>query len=413
MKGITRAASTLGAAVFALGLAGSGCIERGYPLGSGGNVDIRIDGSAQLFAADAVDENGVGLFPRQTPFQTSVKMTLTEGSQAANGGFVDVHVEPETALDLATDPNDDPKAPTCKAKDGKFRCTATEEGIATFQLTATGNWSGEATIVVTWADQRKEVPIDVLPAGLPPSAKDFELVASGLTNSDRILPTFSALACTTIDTLPSDLGSKWRPGNIRVREAFVRASAPLGQPGIVENAPVIVQSKNPEAALSLDPACGDADRTTRLRVLLGATGESAPFYLCFSDIGGTIDLEVTSGSETVTPNPTVEVEPEPRVLRVAAIAPTAFVGESGSLFEVAAFNTDLQRIAMDVDLESSAPDVLKLVTASETLAGEGADPTEVLVTPLAGGKASLHVRPRLFKQPDCASIEITVSEAAP
>lgn len=414
MRGTSRAASTLGpAAFFVLALVAGGCIERGYPLGSGGNVDIRLDTAGALFAADAVDENGKGLEPRQKPYQTGVKMTMTEGSQAASGGFVDVHVEPEKALVLAADPDEGSKDPTCKEKDGKFRCTATAEGIARFTLTAEADWSGEATIVVTWADQRKEVPIDVLPAGLPSSATDFELVASGLTNSDRVLPTYTALACTTIDSLPSDLGSKWRPGNIRSREAFVRASAPTTQPGIVMNAPVIVQSKSPEAALALSPKCEDVDRATRLRVLLDSNGESPPFYLCFSDIGGDAEFEVTSGSLSVTPNPTLHIEAEPRVLRVAAIAPSVAIGEVGSLFEVTAFNTDLQRIAMDIDLESSDPEVLKLVAASATLAAEGADPTEIIVSPLTLGKAALHVRPRLFKQPDCASIDITVTEPAP
>jgi hypothetical protein len=376
-------------------------------------VELRVDTASDLFAADVIDENGKGVEPRQLPFQTGVQLTMTEGSQAASGAFVDVTVEPAKALLLAPDDGEDSKDRTCKLKDGKFRCTATAEGIARFVLTAEGDWSGTATLLVTWADQRKEVPIDVLPAGLPSNAKDFQLVASGLANSDRILPTYTALSCTTIDSLPTDLGSKWRPGKIRSREAFVRASAPSNQPGIVENAPVIVQSLSAEAGLSLDEACGDADRSTRLRLLLGDTGESPKFYLCFSDIGGPAEFEITSGSLSIAPNPTLQVEAEPRVLRVAAIAPSIPAGLPGALFEVSAFNTDLQRIAMEVDLESSDPEVLQLVTASATLAAEGADPSTVLVSPLIPGKAALHVRPRLFKQPDCASIDITVTEAAP
>ncbi len=413
MSGRRWAATAIAAAAFPLVCLASGCIERGYPLGSGGNVELRVDTGSDLFAADVVDEDGKGVEPRQLPFETGVQLTLTEGSQAANGAFVDVLVEPAKALTLAPDEGEDSKERTCKLRDGKFRCTATAEGIARFRLTADSDWSGTATVIVTWADQRKEVPIDVLPAGLPTTARDFQLVASGLANSDRILPTYSALACTTIDSLPTDLGSKWRPGKVRSREAFVRASAPATQPGIVENAPVIVQSLGAEAALSLDPVCGDADRVTRLRVLLGPTGESPKFYLCFSDIGGQVEFEVTSGALSIAPNPALQVEAEPRVLRVAAIAPSIEQFQSAALFEVTAFNTDLQRIAMDVDLESSDPEVLQLVTASATLAAEGSDPTSVLVSPLTPGKAALHVRPRLFKQPDCASIDITVNEAAP
>ncbi len=410
MSGPGWAATALGAAAVPLVCLASGCLERGYPLGSGGNVELRVDTASDLFAADVVDKNGKGVEPRQIPFQTGVQLTMTEGSQAANGAYVDITVEPAKALALAPDDGEDSKVRTCNLKDGKFRCTATAEGIARFVLTAQGDWSGTATVLVTWADQRKEVPIDVLPAGLPTNAKDFQLVTSGLANSDRILPTYSALSCSTIDALPSDLGSKWRPGKIRSREAFVRASAPLTQPGIVENAPVIVQSLSAEAGLSLDPACGEADRVTRLRLLLGDTGESPKFYLCFSDIGGPAEFEITSGSISIAPNPTLQVEPEPRVLRVAAIAPSVVVGDASALFEVSAFNTDLQRIAMEVDLESSDPEVLQLVTASATLAEEGADPTSVIVFPLVSGTAALHVRPRLFKQPDCASIDITVTD---
>lgn len=396
------------AAAFPLVCLASGCIERGYPLGSSGNVEVRVDTASDLFAADEVDASGKGVEPRQLPFETGVELTLTEGSQAANGAFVDVSVEPAEALTLTPDEGEDSKDRTCVRKDGKFRCTATTQGIARFIATATGDWSGSATILVTWADQRKEVPIDVQPAGLPTSAKDFQLVASGLANSDRVLPTYSALACTTIDSLPSDLGSKWRAGKIRSREAFVRASAPATSPGIVENAPVLIQTLSAEAALSFDAACSDEARTTRLRVLLGPTGESPKFYLCFSDIGGEVEFEVTSGALSIAPNPALNVSPEPRVLRVAAIAPSAVEGESTALFEVSAFNTDLQRISMEVDLTSSDPSVIQLAAASATLAGEGADPTQIIVSPLAPGKASLHVRPRLFKEPDCASVDVSV-----
>jgi len=66
---------------------------------------------------------------------------------------------------------------------------------------------------------------------------------------------------------------------------------------------------------------------------------------------------------------------------------------------------------MPVDLETSDPAILQLSTASVTLSPEGADPTGILVSPIAAGSASLHVRPRLFKQPDCASLPITVTEA--
>ncbi|MEZ4301843.1 MAG: hypothetical protein R3B70_43310, partial [Polyangiaceae bacterium] len=230
MTGPTRASALAGVAVAAaaagLAVSAAGCIERGYPLGSNGNVDVRLDTAGALFAADTLGADGKGQEPRQRPFQTGVTLTLVEGNEAANGGFVDVRVEPAEALSLMADPNEDSDSPTCREKDGKFRCTATPEGIARFLLTSEGTWSGEANLVVSWADQRKEESVQVLPAGLPPAATNFELIATGLSDTERVLPTFSALACTTIDSLPGDLGSKWRPGAIRQREAFVRATAP-------------------------------------------------------------------------------------------------------------------------------------------------------------------------------------------
>jgi hypothetical protein len=402
---------TLAGAAVVLAVISAGCIDRGYPLGSSGGVEVRLDTSSAIFAADVVDANGVGVLPRQTPYQTGVTLTLTDGNQAANGAYVDVRVEPAEALAIAPDEKENAATRTCKAKDGKFRCVASPEGIARFVLTAVADWSGEAKLVVTWADQHKDVLIDVLPAGLPASAKDFQIVATGLADSNRVLPTYSALACTTIDSLPSDLGSKWRPGNVRSRQAFVRASAPADQPGIVANAPVVIESLDSEAALSLDAACDDKSRVTRLRVLLGDTGESPPFFLCFSDIGGKAEYAVSSGALSIAPNPSLLVDAEPRVLRVAALSETVAPGDTGPLFELSAFNTDLQRIAMPVDLASSDPSVLKLPAASLTLSPEGSDPTSVIVTPASPGSAVLHVRPRLFKNPDCASVPITVTAA--
>lgn len=389
----------------------SGCIERGYPLGSNGGVELRTDTAGALFAADVLDAEGKGAEPRQKPFMTGVTLTLTEGSEAANGGFVDVRVEPPEALALSTDADEDSAEPTCVTKDGKFLCTATAEGIARFVLTSTGTWSGDANLVVTWSDQRKEQTVEVLPAGLPPTATNFEMIASDLADTAHILPTYTALSCTNIDVEPGDLGSKWRDGNIRAREAFVRATAPATAPGVVASAPVIIESLSSEAALSLSAACADADRAPRLRVLLDDTGQSPPFFVCFSDLGGPVQLSVTSGLLSVTPPPSFDVEPEPRVLRVAALAEEVVLDESVELFEVTAFNTDLERIAMDVDLLTSDASVMKLLQASDTLSGEGVQPTRLVVTPVGLGTAVLHVRPRLFAEPDCTSIPINVIAA--
>ncbi len=115
-----------------------------------------------------------------------------------------------------------------------------------------------------------------------------------------MLATYVPLRCT-IGPLPDDLGATWRPGAIRAREARVRASPPLNAPGVVEHAPVIIESLHSEAALSLTPDC--RERTSRLRVLLGATGESPPLILCFSDLGGEVKIAVSSGQKALDPIP--------------------------------------------------------------------------------------------------------------
>ena len=75
-------------------------------------------------------------------------------------------------------------------------------------------------------------------------------------------------------------------------------------------APVTIESLHSECELSLDPACKAIDRQTRLRVLLDKGGESPPFYLCFSDLGGNVELSVTSGQKAVEPNRQIQVDPE-------------------------------------------------------------------------------------------------------
>src|SRR6185369_11158294 len=96
---------------------------------------------------------------------------------------------------------------------------------------------------------------------------------------------------------------------IRARETFVRATPPSNAPLVVENAPVIIESLDSEGALSLTEDCGD--RLTRLRVTLDATGQSSPFFLCFSDVGGDIAFAISSGDKMVEPNPKVVVDSEP------------------------------------------------------------------------------------------------------
>jgi hypothetical protein len=100
----------------------------------------------------------------------------------------------------------------------------------------------------------------------------------------RIPARFTALACT-LEPVPEKAFDAWPAGRIRVREAEVRASPPAAAPGVVEHAPVIVQTLHPEAFVTLDPECRPP-HAGRLRVQLDAVGVSPRFYLCFSDLGG-------------------------------------------------------------------------------------------------------------------------------
>lgn len=403
----------LGRSVGALALAGllaafPSCIKRGYPLGRSGAVEVRADVATALFAADTLDEKGKPTGPRQSPFETGVTLFMTEAGQAAYGAFVTVRVEPAQALALASDPLEDAEKPTCTVVDGAFRCMASEQGLARFKVTSESNWSGEAKLIVSWADQSEKVPITILPAGLPAEATNFSMIVGGLDEVDHILATYETLQCS-IGPVPDNLGSKWREGKIRARQANVRATPPPGLPGVVANAPVIIESLSSEAAISLSDDC--VDRTSRVRVLLDATGQSPPFFLCFSDVGGAIRFGVSSGQKVIDPNKEVIVDPEPRLLRVRSLVSQLLVGSPFSLFEVSAYNADRVRISMPVDVKVDDDQVLAIDVASLTLAGDLSDPTVIQAIPLKPGVARLHAFPRLLSMPDCVSDPVSVVEA--
>ncbi|XXX72936.1 hypothetical protein WMF30_35340 [Sorangium sp. So ce134] len=396
-----------GAAALVLAAA---CIERGYPLAGSGQVELRADVAGPLFAADTLDAAGRPVPPRQSPWHTDVSLKLTEANEPAYGAYVEVRVVPSEALALRPADGAEGDGASCAVKDGAFRCTAGAQGYARFTAASEGDWSGEARLVVAWADRTEELPITVLPAGLPEDATNFALIAGGLGESDRVLATYVPLTCT-IGPLPDDLGATWRPGAIRSREARVRASPPQNAPGVVEHAPVIIESLHSEAALSLAPDC--RERTTRLRVLLGATGESPPFTLCFSDLGGEVTLAVSSGQKALEPNPSLTVDPEPRLLRVRALRSVVTAGTPGDLFEVSAYNAERVRIAVPVDLAVGDDQVIALGEASVTLRGEDSEATIIQGVAVAPGTTALRVTPRLLASPECSSEAVTVVEPEP
>lgn len=381
------------------------CVRDGYPLGPSGSVEVRLDVAGSLYAADVLDATGKPVGERQKPYSSDVQLFMTENDGPAFGALVSVRVEPSQALSLKSAPNEGGKDPTCEAVEGGFRCRASKEGYARFVVTSEHDWSGPAKIIVSWSNLKVEQPVTILPAGLPENATNFEMV--GIDPTEKVLPTFVPLKCT-VDAVPADLGSKWREGAIRSREVYVRATPPADAPTVVENAPVIVESLSAEAQLASDASC--ADRSTRVRLQLGATGESSKFFVCFSDIGGQIDFAVTSGQKSVQPNPSVKVDAEPRLLRVASLktsVPTSLAPVD--LFEVSAYSADRVRIAIPVDLKLDAASVLDLPFVSVTLADENAPSTIVSGTPSGVGSVRLHVSPRLLSQPDCSSPLVTVT----
>lgn len=400
-----RALSMAAMATMAAG--GASCIQRGYPLGRSGNVEIRTDVAGALFAADTLDTNGNPSGPRQTPNATGVTLAMTEGSQAAFGAFVQVRVEPSEALTLTSEAGEGTSTglPTCAVVDGSFRCMATEQGAARFTLASQSDWSGEAKLIVSWADQTKDLTVQVHPAGLPSTANNFTMIVGGIDDADHVLATFLPLQCT-LGPLPDDLGSKWRKGQIRSRQTYVRATPPAAAPSVVANAPVIVESLGSEAALSLTEDC--ETRQTRLRVLLDGTGQSSAFFLCFSDIGGTIPFSVTSGAKSIEPNRVIVVDPEPRLLRVVALTSQITVGFPVDLFEISAYNANRRRIAMPVDLHMGNDQILSIPAASVALADEENLATVIQAGALAPGVTELHVSPRLLATPDCVSPAVTV-----
>lgn len=414
------------------------CVHRGYPLGKTGSVEIRVDVAANLFAADVLDTSGKPAEgPRQQPAATGVTLYMSENGEGAYGGFVDVRVDPPQALALQT--GDD----TCEKTAERFRCTANEEGFARFVAASESDWSGDATLIVEWAgangsNNRKLIP--VLPAGLPPGSTNFALIVEGQSGTtDRVPATFDILRCTFDPTKEAPV-PKWREGKIRKLRAFARASAPQNAPSSVDHAPVVIETLSSEGQLSLAEDC--ADRKSRLRVLLGATGESDPFYLCFSDKGGTIDYTFVSGKFSLDralalgepDKVTIQVDTEPLLLKVHAVStdlvldPAVFEPATVDV-EVTAYDSDLRGASMTVEARSEnltkpeKPLVLEIApNSSSTFAtvpvdpiagGANEPPSAVRLNAHALGVGRLVVTPNLLSGPECLSEAITVTGPTP
>jgi len=400
-------------ACFALaaGVSAASCVHDGYPLGSGATVVMDVEvGNLTLYAADLLGPDQQPVGARQVPYSTGITLHIVEEQEAAFGGFVDITVTPPDLLTLSSSP-DDGDAPTCAVMDGFFRCTANHEGLAKLVATSEADKSGKATITAKWAsDKESHVDIDVRPAGLP--AGSGEIRINNLHAGDTIRAQIRAITCYE-QGIPDDIDTEWREGHIRATETplSLQATPPLDAPGAIENAPIRVRTDDATAALSLNPACGEADRTTELRLQLDALGKSAPFYACFSDLGGDAAFEARTG-DSVQPLVHVEVEAEPRILRIenqktqVEMQQTTGVEQQVPVpvFFLSAYGVHEEPVKLRVRLDLN-DHVLQLTDQTVELPLNGQD---ILAAPVAIGTAQLGVTPFEFPQPTCKSKQVTV-----
>lgn len=376
-----------------------GCVSDEHPLATSGVADFLFDKSV-IYAADVLDEQGNPVLPRQAPFEKVVRLSLMSAGEADHGAYVDVQLDPPEALELH--PNGDD--PSCRVFEGSFRCTAREDGFASFVVRSASDWSGIAELALVGRSESDELTVH--PAGLPDEASNFTLVIEGV-DSNTVPARYNALDCT-LEPQPDNVFDKWPEGRIRVREAEVRATPPANAPSVVEHAPVIIETLHPEVFVTLDSECGPP-RHSRLRVQLDELGRSPSFYFCFSDIGGqNMPLAFSSGVKSGDPR-FVRAEPEPRLLRVVNVTTTLDAGLG--LVEVvalSAFDADLNKVPLTVDVRSDDPSVLALGAPTAELPVEGEDARLVFASPLAAGTARILVAPELHSEPTCASEPITV-----
>jgi len=375
-----------------------GCIPDSHPLPGNGSALFLLD-DKPIYAADMLDDNGLPVLPRQLPYEKDIQLFLTSANAPDYGAYVDVLVSPPQSLDLlATDD-------TCEQLPGAFRCTAAEDGYTNFMIRSESDWSGTAQLSLVGRQTNETASLTINPAGLPATASNFELIIEGIEGS-RIPASYTPLACALEageDQTPFD---KWPEGDIRVRRAEVRATAPTDTPSIIKNAPVIIQTLHAEAFVTLDELCRPP-HDSRIRLQFDAQGLSPSFFFCFSDLGGSLSLSATSWQKSTQVNLSVALEP--RLLRVVTTDASLEMGQfQVEVGTVSAFLSPIEQVSMTVDVRSSDPTVLQVDTAYLTLPLSGQEP--IRVTPLKPGTATIEVTPQLFSSPQCDSDEITVIE---
>ncbi len=389
-----NAARTLasGAALATFVAAGPGCLSTVHPLDQAGTVQIYSDVSGPLFAATP------GGSTRQR-YSENVTLELTEDGQPAHNAFVDVKVSSAALTLHATDD-------TCKFDGGFFRCSADAQGFAYFRVEAASNWSttDPAKVEATWSDRSATLNVTVFPPGLPSNVTAFSLSVGGLAADQHVPPTFAPFSCTY---KPADPQAPWS-AKPRSRQVVVHAVAAAGDPDVLTNAPVVLQSPSTDVQFSTAPDC--TQRSSQLTVLLDAAGSSSPAYACFSDLGGTVEIQAVSGevAATASSKQQVIVDAEPYFLGVTAINPVAHVDQSNNLFQIEARDALGQRLALSVGVSAAGTGSISLSQATYKLADESADPTVVTAIPKTTGAVHLHVAPSLAPSLGCDSPDIDI-----
>lgn len=377
-----------------------GCTTGTHPLDGDGTVEIESLTADPLFAKLSAEDT-----VWQEPYEMTVRLSISRSGKPEHGAYVDVHVTPAPSLTLTG--TDD----TCSYQDGVFRCVGNDEGKATFKVTA-HTWSGTARIVVAWANNQTGLDVHIKPAGLPEGTTDFELLAEGSDNSEsaRIRP---AYPFTSLCTLGGDEPSQWPSSTkpIRNSKLRVRAIPPTNLPLVVKNAPVQVSSDSTEAEFSTEQACTTATRSTRIVIRLNDEGESDAFYVCFSNVGGTLKVSAKSGEITSGPIRVFIVDPEPRLLEIKPLVPIAIMGTEADLWQVLAYGAaNMLPIPLEVDFKSIGVP-MSLAKATAKLSTDTNAPTTIRVTPLAVGTAAVRVAPQFRADKACESSDIPVQEA--
>ncbi len=389
----------------ALGLvvALGGCVSDRHPLATDGVCDVIAD-SAPIYAADTLDANGVPVGPRQAPFDKTIQLHMTQGNSPDRGAFVDLQINPPQALSLNI--VDD----TCEQLPGTFRCTAGKDGFATFLVRSEGDYAGDATIEVI-GRQAANKPLKVTPAGLPEGTTNFQMQIEGITGN-RVRAKYDKLACK-LDASPDQPFDKWPVGKTRMRRAQIRATPPPTAPATIENAPVIVESLSAEVFVTKDSTCAPP-RNNRLPLRLDKVGRSEEFFFCFSDVGGQqVQLTATSSGQQAQPQNVLQVDPEPRLLRVITVTPPSVPVDKITqvpALKLSAYDSDLNRVGFDVDVTTSDKSVLQLTNPGAKLLGkdQGDTDADFNVLAIGPGSAKLIVRPALYATPACESEPITV-----